>query len=218
KFSNGDDLTASENGTPVAPRADDLDEYLTDPQNVQAVNQDKPLANAEPLPMDAYRDRATHVIEGDLTLSGQVEIWGLWYVTGRVTILDCAISGMGAIVAQNGFLAQGHLVHQNPGHDFLSLITDQTLSVAPLKNEFVGLHAAVYADRGVSGKPTDKVKIYGNLVTRALPLPDHRPRIAVVFDTTIVNKPRHALAWFLPWNKVIAVLSERHFNRRVYAR
>ncbi len=218
KFSNGDDLTADENGTPVTSKADDLDEYLTDPQNVQSVSAEKPLANAEPLPMDAYRDRASHVIEGNLVLSGPVEIWGLWYVTGQVTILDCSISGMGAIVAQEGFSAQGCLVHTHPGHDFISLITDKTLSVSPLKNEYVGLHAAIYAEKGVSGRPTDKVKIYGNLVTKALPLPDYRPRIAVVFDSNIVNKPRHALAWFLPWNKTVAVLSERSFNYRVYAR
>lgn len=167
--------------------------------------------------MDACRDRASRIIEGDLVLSGTVEIWGLWYVTGRVTILDCAISGMGMIAAENGFTAVGTLVHKNPGHDFVSLVTDKTLTVSPAKNDYVGLHAAVYADQGVFGKPEQKVKIYGNLVLKSMPMPDQRPRIAVVFDSSIVNKPRHALGWFLPWNKVVAVLSDRHFNYRIYA-
>ncbi len=53
---------------------------------------------------------------------------------------------------------------------------------------------------------------------KSLPLPDSRPRIAVIFDSSIVNKPRDALAWFLPWNKVVAVVSDRNYNYRVYAR
>ncbi len=218
KFSNGDDLTPSANGQPIPNKSDDLDEYLTDPQNTHPPSADKPLANSEPLPMDAYKDRASRIIEGNLTISGETEIWGLWYVTGKVNISNCSITGMGMIAAENGFVVNGSMVHSSPGYDFISLVTDKTISVNPSQGSFAGLHAAVYAGGGVTGKPENKLKIYGNLVVKELAMPDYRPRIAVVFDSGIVNKPRNALAWFMPWNKVIAVVSDRAFNYRVYAK
>ncbi|MFC1742906.1 hypothetical protein ACFL35_02850 [Candidatus Riflebacteria bacterium] len=169
------------------------------------------LRNKEPVnanwEKDLWKSRATYKFKKNSTFESKggkpMKLDGVYFVDGDVKIKG-NYTGRGTIVATGNVTVTGD-VKAAGDKDKLSIISFKKL--LPTQRNSL-LKASVFAKDGLGGDPGKKLKIHGNLVLNKLKKGSDRMRMAVVFDSNLLNKPVDLKSWFDPWSNNKAILDD----------
>ena len=135
------------------------------------------------------RKQAHRVISGNLFLKGTpdnpITLGGLWFCTGKVTI-GGPYTGRGMIVSEKEIVVTDDLVRSDD-ISRLSLVSLKQHIELDSRKQYWKIQGGLCADKGITGRPEQDLKVFGNLVVSALNREKMPKFFTCRFDSNLKN-------------------------------